>query len=59
MKKYEREIVPHFEEVAKTSCEQAINDIKQNTGIRQNSEGATEICASYDMGWQRRSSGRA
>ena len=58
LKRREREIGPVLEKVARASCEEAIGLEKKLVG-NENGNNIVEITAGYDMGWQRRSSGRS
>ena len=62
MKKRKREIRVTIERVATKSC-QYTTELEQNLCSLNSSagskEGAVDLKASYDMGWQRKSSGRA
>lgn len=58
LKRREREIGPAIERVADETCEKAMA-LEGILTIKDNAEGPVEATASYDMGWQRRSSGRA
>lgn len=52
----EREVGPAIEEVAKTSCKEAMEVEKEFW--RKETEEVVSIGASYDMGWQKRGKGR-
>ena len=56
IKRREREIGTTIEEVGKESCEQSLS---LENDLSENCEGQTKLVVSYDMGWQRRSSGCA
>ena len=58
LKRREREIGPVIEGVANATCEKAMA-LERMLTMKDNLEGPVEATASYDMGWQRRSSGRA
>ena len=58
LKRREREIGPIIEKVARASCEEAIEVEKELLGVKDDG-GVVEMTAGYDMGWQRRSSGRS
>ena len=58
LKRKEREIGPTIEKIARLSCEDAIEAEKQLVGTT-NDNSQVEVTAGYDMGWQRRSSGRS
>lgn len=51
----EREVGPAIEEVAKASCEEAMEAEKECW--RRETEEVVSIGASYDMGWQKRGKG--
>lgn len=51
----EREVGPAIEEVAKASCEEAMEVEKECW--RKETEEVVSIGASYDMGWQKRGKG--
>ena len=51
----EREVGPTIEEVAKTSCKEAMEVEKEFW--RKETEEVVSIGASYDMGWQKRGKG--
>lgn len=53
IKKREREVGQSFEKIAKKSCEDSLNSV-----INSHNGECSSLVASYDMGWQRRSSGR-
>ena len=57
LKRRERKIGSVIEKVARASCEGAIEMEKELAGVN-NDSGIVEMTAGYDMGWQRRSSGR-
>ena len=54
----EREVGPAFERVAEKTCQNALQ-VESILTENDSSEGPVDLTASYDMGWQRRSSGRA
>ena len=62
LKKRERKIGVTIEKVAKKSCLDA-TELEQNlcslNSSAANTEGLVDLKASYDMGWQRKGSGRA
>ena len=53
----EREVGPSFEKIATESCKNAL-DLETSLSVSDCSEKPVGITASFDMGWQRRSSGR-
>lgn len=54
----EREVGPVIERVAEETCKKAL-ELESCLTETDSTEGAVNLTASYDMGWQRRSSGRA
>ena len=58
LKQREREVGPVFEKIADKTCKTAL---EMETLLSSNDcqDGPVDITASYDMGWQRRSAGRA
>ena len=54
LKKREREIGPVIEKTAKKSCKDAVKTVSDCKNV----DHITELTASYDMGWQRRSAGK-
>ena len=58
VKRREREIGPIIEKVARASCEEAVG-VESSLVGKKNGDGMIGMRAGYDMGWQRRSSGRS
>ena len=58
IKQREREVGPVFEKVANETCKSAL-ELETVLSSSDGHLGPVDITASYDMGWQRRSSGRA
>ena len=58
VKRREREIGPIIEKVARVSCEEALG-VESGLVGKKNGDGTIGMTAGYDMGWQRRSSGRS
>ena len=58
LKRREREVGPVIEKFANETCKTAL-ELETLLSKGDSQEGPVELTASYDMGWQRRSSGRA
>ena len=58
LKQREREVGPVFEKIADATCKNAL-ELETFLSWSECQEGPVDITASYDMGWQKRSSGRA